>query len=114
MFTESNKEQVADLERQKITVKDQLEFETNTKKIIELKTKLTLIEGKSNKDEIISKSFEDGSVMKLFQNTDLVLKNCGQIKDFTSKLTDICKNQENATLNTNGTKKTSQTMLKFT
>jgi|TARA_B110000967_G_C18347279_1_gene299563 hypothetical protein len=44
MFTESNKEQVADLERQKITVKDQLEFETNTKKIIELDEQLYEIE----------------------------------------------------------------------
>ena len=44
MFTESNKEQVADLERQKITVKDQLEFKTNTKKIIELDEQLYEIE----------------------------------------------------------------------
>ena len=44
MFTESNKEQVANLERQKITVKDQLEFETNTKKIIELDEQLYEIE----------------------------------------------------------------------
>ena len=44
MFTESNKEQVADLERQKITVKDQLEFETKTKKIIELDEQLYEIE----------------------------------------------------------------------
>jgi len=44
MFIEQNKEQIADLERQKITVKDQLEFETNTKKIIELDEQLYEIE----------------------------------------------------------------------
>jgi hypothetical protein len=44
MFIDSNKEQIADLERQKITVKDQLEFETNTKKIIELDEQLYEIE----------------------------------------------------------------------
>lgn len=44
MFVEQNKEQVANLERQKIAVKDQLEFETNTKKIIELDEQLYEIE----------------------------------------------------------------------
>jgi hypothetical protein len=44
MFVEQNKEQVANLERQKIVVKDQLEFETNTKKIIELDEQLYEIE----------------------------------------------------------------------
>ena len=44
MFVEQNKEQVANLERQKIAVKDQLVFETNTKKIIELDEQLYEIE----------------------------------------------------------------------
>ena len=44
MFVEQNKEQVANLERQKIAVKDKLEFETNTKKIIELDEQLYEIE----------------------------------------------------------------------
>jgi len=44
MFVEQNKEQVANLERQKIAVKDQLEFETNVKKIIELDEQLYEIE----------------------------------------------------------------------
>jgi len=44
MFVEQNKEQVANLERQKVAVKDQLEFETNTKKIIELDEQLYEIE----------------------------------------------------------------------
>ena len=44
MFIDSNKEQVANLERQKIAVKDLLEFETNTKKIIELDEQLYEIE----------------------------------------------------------------------
>lgn len=44
MFVEQNKEQVANLERQKIAVKDLLEFETNTKKIIELDEQLYEIE----------------------------------------------------------------------
>jgi len=40
MQTEYNKEQVANLERQKIAIKDQLEFTTNIKRIIELEEKL--------------------------------------------------------------------------
>lgn len=44
MYIEQNKEQIANLERQKIAVKDQLEFETNTKKIIELDEQLYEIE----------------------------------------------------------------------
>ena len=44
MFIEQNKEQIANLERQKIAIKDQLEFETKTKKIIELDEQLYEIE----------------------------------------------------------------------
>jgi len=44
MFIEQNKEQIANLERQKIAIKDQLEFETKTKRIIELDEQLYEIE----------------------------------------------------------------------
>tara|TARA_B100000902_G_scaffold264755_1_gene250867 strand:- start:641 stop:814 length:174 start_codon:yes stop_codon:yes gene_type:complete len=44
MFIEQNKEQIANLERQKIGIKDQLEFETKTKRIIELDEQLYEIE----------------------------------------------------------------------
>ena len=44
MFIEQNKEQIANLERQKIAIKDQLEIETKTKKIIELDEQLYEIE----------------------------------------------------------------------
>ena len=37
---EYNKEQVANLERQKIVIKDQLEFTTDVKRIIELEEQL--------------------------------------------------------------------------
>ena len=43
-FIEQNKEQIANLERQKIAIKDQLEFETKTKRIIELDEQLYEIE----------------------------------------------------------------------
>ena len=41
---EYNKEQVANLERQKISIKDQLEFTTDVKRIIELEEQLFEIE----------------------------------------------------------------------
>ncbi len=41
---EYNKEQVANLERQKISIKDQLEFTTDVKKIIELDEQLFEVE----------------------------------------------------------------------
>ena len=41
---EYNKEQVANLERQKIMIKDQLEFTTDVKRIIELEEQLFEIE----------------------------------------------------------------------
>ena len=44
MQTEYNKEQVANLERQKIAIKDELEFTTNIKRIIELEEKLYEVE----------------------------------------------------------------------
>ena len=44
MFIEQNKEQIANLECQKIAIKDQLEFETKTKRIIELDEQLYEIE----------------------------------------------------------------------
>ena len=44
MQTEYNKEQVANLERQKIAIKDELEFTTNIKRIIELEEKLFEVE----------------------------------------------------------------------
>ena len=44
MQTEYNKEQVANLERQKITIKDELEFTSNIKRIIELEEKLFEVE----------------------------------------------------------------------
>ena len=44
MQTEYNKEQVANLERQKIAIKDELEFTSNIKRIIELEEKLYEVE----------------------------------------------------------------------
>lgn len=44
MQTEYKKEQVANLERQKIALKDELEFTTNIKRTIELEEKLYEIE----------------------------------------------------------------------
>ena len=44
MFIEQNKEQIANLERKKIAIKNQLEFETKTKRIIELDEQLYEIE----------------------------------------------------------------------
>ena len=44
MQTEYNKEQVANLERQKIAIKDELEFTTNIKRIIDLEEKLYEVE----------------------------------------------------------------------
>lgn len=44
MQTEYNKEQVANLERQKIAIKDELEFTSNIKRIIELEEKLFEVE----------------------------------------------------------------------
>ena len=41
---EYNEEQVANLERQKISIKDQLEFTTDVKRIIELEEQLFEIE----------------------------------------------------------------------
>jgi len=41
---EYNKEQVSNLERQKISIKDQLEFTTDVKKIIELDEQLFEVE----------------------------------------------------------------------
>ena len=41
---EYNKEQVANLERQKISIKDQLEFTTDVKKILELDEQLFEVE----------------------------------------------------------------------
>ena len=67
MFTESNKEQVADLERQKITVKDQLEFETNTKKIIELDEQLYEIE------DTIKKFFLRNLLIFIYLHCDKIL-----------------------------------------
>ena len=40
MQTDYNKEQIANLERQKISIKDELEFTSNIKRIIELEEKL--------------------------------------------------------------------------
>ena len=40
MQTDYNKEQIANLERQKISIKDELEFTSNIKSIIELEEKL--------------------------------------------------------------------------
>ena len=44
MFVEHNKETIADLERQKIALKDQLEFETKTSRIIKLEEQLYEVE----------------------------------------------------------------------
>ena len=44
MQTEYKKEQVANLERQKIALKDELEFTTNIKRTIELEEKLYEVE----------------------------------------------------------------------
>ena len=44
MQTEYKKEQVANLERQKIALKDELEFTTNIKRTIEVEEKLYEIE----------------------------------------------------------------------
>ena len=49
MQTEYNKEQVANLERQKIAIKDELEFTTNIKRIIDLEEKLYEVEGTISK-----------------------------------------------------------------
>lgn len=44
MYTEQNKDRVADLERQKIALKDQLQFETKTASIIKIEEELYEIE----------------------------------------------------------------------
>ena len=44
MQTDYNKEQIANLERQKISIKDELEFTSNIKRIIELEEKLYEVE----------------------------------------------------------------------
>ena len=44
MFVEHNKETIEDLERQKIALKDQLEFETKTSRIIKLEEQLYEVE----------------------------------------------------------------------
>jgi len=40
MYVEQNKERIADLERQKIALKDQLQFETKTTSIIRIEEEL--------------------------------------------------------------------------
>jgi len=40
MYVEQNKERIADLERQKIALKDQLQFETKTASIIRIEEEL--------------------------------------------------------------------------
>merc|ERR1712032_853223 len=70
--------------------------------IIEMKKKLIVLGDNSNKNVDITQSFKDGSVMKLFQNTDFIINNCGKINEFSSKVIEICKNQNNSNLNTNG------------
>ena len=44
MYTEQNKDRIADLERQKIALKDQLQFETKTASIIKIEEELYEIE----------------------------------------------------------------------
>ena len=44
MQTDYNKEQIANLERQKISIKDELEFTSNIKRIIEWEEKLYEVE----------------------------------------------------------------------
>merc|ERR1712151_636184 len=76
------------------------------KQILELNKKLTIMGDNSNKESIVSESFKDGTVMKLFQNTDLVLNNCKTIKEFSAKVNEMCKKQENGLLNKNEISKT--------
>ena len=44
MYTEQNKDRIADLERQKIALKDQLQFETKIASIIKIEEDLYEIE----------------------------------------------------------------------
>jgi len=44
MYVEQNKDRIADLERQKIALKDQLQFETKTASIIKIEEELYEIE----------------------------------------------------------------------
>lgn len=44
MYVEQNKDRIADLERQKIALKDQLQFETKTASIIRIEEELYEIE----------------------------------------------------------------------
>ena len=44
MFIDSNKERIADLEREKIGIKDQLEYTTSVSKVIKLEEALYEVE----------------------------------------------------------------------
>lgn len=44
MFIDSNKENIANLERQKIAIQDQLQFETKVSRVIQLEEELYEIE----------------------------------------------------------------------
>ena len=62
-----------------------------------------------NDRNIASKKSRHVFFMKLFQNTDFVINNCGKINEFSSKVMEICKNKDNSPSKIPGSSKSSKT-----